>query len=136
MIVYPKIEIIPDKFKDLSVLEYLNLFGAKNTSSLNVDDIDTRNCYYIDCGNAYASKIFSRGNSQSQFAHIYELKMLFPLLKGDLAYVPGDSTTYYVEGLRYSTAVNEHVYVLKSRDDETKKRAVPYYNVHAFRSTL
>lgn len=136
MITYPKIEIIPDKSKDINVLEYLNLFGAKNTSSLNIDDIDTRNCYYIDCGNAYADKIFSRGYSQSQLAHIYELKMLFPLLKGDLAYVPGDSTTYYVEGLRYSTVVDEHVYVLKSRDDETKKRAVPYYNVHAFRSTL
>lgn len=136
MITYPKIEIIPDTFNDINVFYYLNLFGAKNTSSLNIDDIDTRNCYYIDCGNVYADKILSRGNSQSQFAHIYELKMLFPLLKGDLAYVPGDSTTYYVEGLRYSTVVDEHVYVLKSRDDETKKRAVPYYNVHAFRSTL
>ena len=136
MITYPKIEIIPDTFNDINVFYYLNLVGAKNTSSLNIDDIDTRKCYYIDCGNFYTSKILSRGNSQSQFAHIYELKMLFPLLKGDLAYVPGDSTTYYVEGLRYSTVVDEHVYVLKSRDDESKKRAVPYYNVHAFRSTL
>ena len=136
MIAYPKIEIIPDTFNDINVLYYLNLFGAKSTSSLNIDDIDTRKCYYIDCGNVYADKILSRGNSRSQLAHIYELKLLFPLLKGDIAYVPGDSTTYYVEGLRYSTVVDEHVYVLKSRDDESKKRAVPYYNVHAFRSTL
>lgn len=136
MIIYPKIEIIPGPDNKHMVLQYLNLFGANNLDSLNEDNIDTRNSYYIDSGNVYADRIFSRGNSQSQFAHIYELKMLFPLLKGDLAYVPGDSTTYYVEGLRYSTVVDEHVYILKSRDDETKKRAVPYYNVHAFRSTL